>query len=72
MKDDLPDVHFGPIGKARVPWWTVETPDPDDTELEVTDPAVVAILGFDPKEFSEETADDVSHEAVATKSKPIE
>lgn len=28
--------------------------DPDDTELHETPPDVVAVLGFDPKDFSKE------------------
>ncbi|TAL78510.1 MAG: hypothetical protein EPN76_05615 [Burkholderiaceae bacterium] len=72
MAIDLPDVYFGSPSEEPADWRNFDDPDPDDEELEVTDPLVVAVLGFDPKEFSKETADDVSHEAGATKSKSIE
>lgn len=52
-------VFFGPTD-ADLPDWrqeTIDDVDPDDEELDVTPADVVAVLGFDPKEFSEEGHD---------------
>jgi len=51
----LHDVRFG--DRDEVPNWRsmkeiAEDIDPDDEELEQTSDDVIAILGFDPKEFS--------------------
>jgi hypothetical protein len=51
---EMPDVHFGKVGGSGVDWRKIDDPDPDDEELEVTPANVIAMLGFDPKEFSEE------------------
>ena len=33
--------------------WVADEADPDDEELEQTDPVVVSLLGFDPLEYVE-------------------
>jgi hypothetical protein len=46
------DVHFGKIDDDLPDWREeLEEDDPDDEELEETPEDVVAVLGFDPKEF---------------------
>jgi len=47
--DDLPDVHFGRIGR-KIDWRRKLIFDllDDDTELPTTPPHVVEMLGFDP------------------------
>ena len=50
------DVYFGPVSDKKINWRDVlvaNEPD-DDSELERTSDDVIGILGFDPKEFSEE------------------
>lgn len=50
------DVHFEKVDEDE-PDWRNELPeeiDPDDEELDVTPQDVIDILGFDPKEFSDE------------------
>ena len=51
------DIHFGPVDEnKKVDWREALKDEPDiddDEELEVTPPDVIAMLGFDPKEFSE-------------------
>lgn len=51
------DVHFGPVNDKKINWRDVLTADEpdDDEELDVTPDDVIGLLGFDPKEFSEET-----------------
>lgn len=51
------DVHFGEIDQDDPDWRNelTEEIDPDDEELDVTPQEVIDILGFDPKEFSEES-----------------
>jgi hypothetical protein len=65
MKDMplLPDAHYGKISTeepdpdAELP--EVEGIDEDDDELQaVTDPALVAMLGFDPLEWEDEDEDE--------------
>lgn len=52
MKEKLPEVYFGKVTEV-VDWRKYSDDyDPDDVELAVTDPEIVMILGFDPKEFS--------------------
>jgi len=50
------DVHFGPVSNKKINWRDVLTADEpdDDEELDVTPDDVIGLLGFDPKEFSEE------------------
>lgn len=55
MIEDLGDVYFGTELANDVDWRKgKEEIDPDDEELATTSPDVISILGFDPKEFSEE------------------
>lgn len=51
MVSNIPRVHFGVVKPIR---WQDADPGPDDDELlAVTDPAVVAMLGFDPLDYVE-------------------
>lgn len=51
------EIYFGSVEEGKkVDWRKALEDEPDvddDEELEVTSPEVVAMLGFDPKEFSE-------------------
>lgn len=50
------DVHYGPVSEKKPDWrktLKAEPPD-DDKELAETPKDVLDVLGFDPKEFSEE------------------
>lgn len=52
------DAHFG-SAEADLPDWRADEAlasetDPDDEELDETPPDVVEMLGFDPKEFSDD------------------
>ncbi len=51
------DIHFGKVEEGKIVDWRKELenePDvDDDEELDVTPPDVIAMLGFDPKEFSD-------------------
>lgn len=50
----LPDVYFGKL--TPVDWRKSQAEsDPDDEELDITPSDVVQLLGFDPKEFSEDS-----------------
>jgi CRISPR-associated protein Csb3 len=71
-KVNLPDVHFGYVGKPKVDWRTVQSDDnDDDEELEETPPDVIMMLGFDPNEFNDE--DDVKEEIMTDpKADPID
>jgi hypothetical protein len=44
----IPTAHFGTAAKDAVDWRKETDEDPDDTELAVTPPDVVKMLGFDP------------------------
>jgi hypothetical protein len=52
------DVHFGYVGKPLPDWRKSKAlaleDDPDDELLPVTDPYVIAALGFDPRELADE------------------
>lgn len=49
-KSDI-DLHFGVVGKDEdFDWRKIPIIDPDDDELDMTSPDVLAVLGFDPKE----------------------
>lgn len=50
--DELPYVHFGKVGPDRPAPGPDPEPDSDDEELDETPADVLAMLGFDPKEFS--------------------
>lgn len=51
----LPMLYFGEVGEPGIDWRKQpEEIDPDDEEMAVTPPDVVEMLGFDPREFSEE------------------
>ena len=52
----LPMVHFGVVDENEEPegWKEFVDFDPDDEEMDVTPPDVIEMLGFDPKEFSQE------------------
>ncbi len=52
FKDFLETTHFGSVGRKPAPISDADDLDPDDDEMEVSPPDVVAMLGFDPKEFS--------------------
>ncbi len=54
MIEDFGDVYFGTELANDVDWRNFDEMDPDDEELEITASDIVGILGFDPKEFSEE------------------
>ena len=45
---NIPTAHFGIAAKDAVDWRKETDEDPDDTELAVTPPDVVKMLGFDP------------------------
>jgi hypothetical protein len=45
---NIPTAHFGTAAKDAVDWRKETDEDPDDTELAVTPPDVVKMLGFDP------------------------
>lgn len=50
----LGDVHFGFVGNPLPDWREGEIEndeDPDDEELTVSDPGLVAILGIDPRDI---------------------
>ena len=52
--DSDSDVHFGGVDKPLPNWRDFSTDDDaDDVELENTPQDVIAVLGFDPKDFSE-------------------
>ena len=56
MKLDEVGVHVGEAGAPIKPWREVLDPndeDPDDEQLAVTPPDVVAALGFDPLDEDE-------------------
>lgn len=55
--DQDADIHFGGVDKPLPNWREFSDDDPDDSELENTPQDVIAVLGFDPKEFSEEDLD---------------
>lgn len=53
---NIPTAHFGTAAKDAVNWRKETDEDPDDTELAVTPPDVVKMLGFDPaKEKNEKS-----------------
>jgi hypothetical protein len=65
--DDLDDVHFGSPDEP-LPEWDIDDEsgdDPDDEELDVTPPDVVAMLGFDPKELNDDPPADNDEAALA-------
>ena len=45
-----PQIHLGPVEEKPINWRLVQEDDPDDELLPVTDPAIIAVLGFDPLE----------------------
>lgn len=52
--NDLPDVSYGDVGqkKPAEPMPPIDDADvDDDEELATTDPDLIAILGFDPKDL---------------------
>lgn len=54
--DALPDAHWG-TAEAPLPDWREgddDDPDPDDEELPETPPDVIAMLGFDPLDFTDD------------------
>lgn len=54
------EFHVGEFSDEAINWRTEENDaetDPDDEELDETPADVVEVLGFDPKEFSEETSE---------------
>ena len=59
---NIPTAHFGTAAKDAVDWRKETNEDPDDTELAVTPPDVVKMLGFDPakEEKSKTTFADVN------------
>ncbi len=63
---DFPDVHFG-SADSKPADWRKENDDSldDDEELKETPSDVVEMLGFDPKEYSEDRLDsaDIEHMA---------
>ncbi len=52
MVSNIPHVHFG--SAQEVNWKAADIGSDDDEEMAVTDPAVVAMLGFDPLDLKEE------------------
>lgn len=51
---NIPQIHLGEVQKNPANWRDVsDEPDPDDEELFVTPPDVVATLGFDPADWAE-------------------
>ena len=56
VQSDLPDVHFGAVDQRPVDWRKhadVTSTFDDDTELLITPPDVIHLLGFDPKELDD-------------------
>lgn len=52
MKIQLPQAHFGRVGKNPVDWRKAkDVADVDDEELAKTPDDVLRLLGFDPKEI---------------------
>jgi len=55
---EFPRIAFGSLWAEKVDWRkipeVVDDEDPDDEELEKTPEDVIRMLGFDPKELSDE------------------
>lgn len=59
-REGLPMIHVGPVKEGEGEQPLVQVPGieiDDDEELAVTPPDVVALLGFDPKEFSDDRSE---------------
>ena len=68
---NIPTAHFGTAAKDVVDWRKETDEDPDDTELAVTPPDVVKMLGFDPaKEKKASTIADAAARIERTISHP--
>ena len=68
---NIPTAHFGTVAKDVVDWRKETDEDPDDTELAVTPPDVVKMLGFDPaKEKKASTIADAAARIERTVSRP--
>ena len=68
---NIPTAHFGTAAKDVVDWRKETDEDPDDTELAVTPPDVVKMLGFDPaKEKKASTIADAVARIERTVSRP--
>jgi len=52
---NFPNAFFGSASKPPPDWRGSEDFDPDDDDMDETPPDVVSMLGFDPKEFDDET-----------------
>lgn len=62
----LPDVHYGKITKQPDPndleLPEIDDPEDDDEMPKTIDPALIKLLGFDPRELEEDEYEEVPHQ----------